>query len=173
MVSKEADQPALINKNAFQYDAYRPLQWTFLLLRTPLPSPSTHAPAMYAPLTCTQPCHARPLWTESQTPVKTQPCRNFVAGGKNPAKHYHYLSLHAVSQSVAKAFITITNWETAASSTNFCTMWLTVGFLDTVKASVANCLKTFPNITSAIQQKALSWLFLDRPQLLKGTFSER
>ena len=24
-----------------------------------------------------------PLWTESQTPVKTLPCPNFVAGGKN------------------------------------------------------------------------------------------
>ena len=25
-----------------------------------------------------------PLWTESQTPVKTLPCPNFVAGGKKP-----------------------------------------------------------------------------------------
>ena len=27
---------------------------------------------------------APPMWTESQTSVKTLPCPNFVAGGKNP-----------------------------------------------------------------------------------------
>ena len=42
------------NKNAFQYDEYRPLQWLSLLPRTPSPCPAMHAPsATYAPL-----CHA-------------------------------------------------------------------------------------------------------------------
>ena len=37
-----------------------------------------------------------PLWTESQTHVKTLPCRNFVAGGKYEWKNEYHLTLVSV-----------------------------------------------------------------------------
>ena len=37
-------------------------------------------------------CRHPPPWTEWQTGVKTLPCRNFVAGGKNVLHHLHYPS---------------------------------------------------------------------------------
>ena len=38
-------------------------------------------------------CQTPPLWTESQTGVKTLPCRNYVADGKNLSVHHTTLAL--------------------------------------------------------------------------------
>ena len=62
---------------------YRPqvTAWGVFLTETPLDRDSP----------CTEtPWQKPPLWTESQTGVKTLPCRNFVAGGNN-AKIYSAL----------------------------------------------------------------------------------
>ena len=79
------------DKNAFQWDAYRPL-----IDRIPesasrgVWSRGVSAPGGGIPA-CTE-ADPPPL-TESQTPVKTLPWPNFVAAGKN---YEHFNVLHAM-----------------------------------------------------------------------------
>ena len=69
----------------------RPLPCMLPAMHAPLPHmpPAMHAPGHACPLPRTPPttpllpCMSPHAWTESQIPVKTQPCRNLVAGGKN------------------------------------------------------------------------------------------
>ena len=69
------------NKNAFQWDAYRPLL--------------DRGGGGVSFGGCLPRGWLNPLWTESQTGVKTLPCRNFVVGGKN------YLSLKGLEPTIS------------------------------------------------------------------------
>ena len=67
-----------LNKNAFQYDAYHPLQWSSPLRVSAQGGvcPGGVCPGGVCPEGV---CQTPPLWTQSQTGVKTLPCRNYVA----------------------------------------------------------------------------------------------
>ena len=67
----------ICHKNAFQKDAYRPLQWSSLMPRRP-PSPC-HASHYACPLPCMSPSHACP---PSHTPLPCMPCTTHT-----PAMH--------------------------------------------------------------------------------------
>ena len=70
-------------KNAFQWDAYRPI----VTVRRGAGGSLSRGSLCRGGGVFVQgglPDRDFPQWTESETGVKTLPCRNFFAGGKNP-----------------------------------------------------------------------------------------
>ena len=69
-------------------------------------------------------CLSAPLLTESQTPVKTQPCRNYVADGKYSIIFFSYLgSLESILSSLSQTSRTTQGKCRRESQLCHCKFW--------------------------------------------------